>query len=245
MSFSIATGGFFQGENSVASTSTTFSITTVATGDFILAEFDAGDTGVNGKAVTNVTSTRCTWSQFAPTSGALNLNTNFFLNVWKGTVNSVGADTLTVTFSASMGGSNCRFDGREFKSTSGNAFLDVFGTVNINGGTSSWASLTPAGSGELYWGWCEDDGSATLPVTPASFVGQADAHANGEGYCLSVPTGSPYTPNWSDSGFSAGIMVLVTEIASLPAGPPLGKQDLPYFPVVIPIIAGQRAGHSR
>jgi hypothetical protein len=222
VSFSAA-GSLQNGENSVAATSTTFSLTTVTVGDFILASV-ANDSNI---AASNVSSTKATWTQFTPASGALSFTNGQAINHWIGKVTSTGADTVTVTFASSMGGGNSRFDAREFSSTSGNAFLDTSGTVNGTG-TASWATLTPAGSGELYWGWCENSGSATGGST-SGFVYEPDAHANGAGYCLSVS--AAYTPVWGDSGQVAGIMVLVTETGGTPPA------DLPGIPAQNPLLA--------
>lgn len=199
-----AVGSLQDAENSVSGTSTTFSLTTTTIGDFVLASIANGDTGTPGQQVSGVSSARCTWRQLA---SADSLDTDFFVSIWIGTVESVGSDTVTVTYASSMGGASSRFNAREFESFTGGAVLDTYGTVDHSGGTSSWATLVPSRTNELYWGWCEDFGSATAGST-SGFVYESDSHGNGSGYDLNVS--SSYTPVWGDSGMVAGLMVLVS-----------------------------------
>ena len=236
-----AAGTLTEAENAVAATSTTFSLTTNTVGNFILAQF-----ACNTSFASAVTSTRCTWTQLAPATGAASFtfSSPFNSNIWIGRVNSVGSDTVSVTFNASMGGANCRFDAREFHSSTGVAVLETYGTVNTAGGTSSWATLTPAGSGRLYWGWCEDSGSAVAGST-SGFVYEPDSHSNGAGYCLSVS--SAYTPVWGDSSQVAGIMVLVSgtlpgiDQPSIQPGPTWIRLFKPGLVKPVPSMPWQRA----
>jgi hypothetical protein len=212
-----AVGSLQGAENAVSGTSTTFSLTTTTAGDFILAEITNDNYNAAGPEQTsNVTSSRVTWNQITgnillPISGA-----SYYGSVWLGQVNSAGSDTVTVTYASSMGGNNSRFDAREFHSTVvAVPYLDTHGSIARTTGAASWATLTPAGSGELYWGWCENSGSEAAGST-SGFVYEGDAHGNGEGYCLSVS--AAYTPVWGDSGQVAGIMVLMTETLPATAG---------------------------
>lgn len=227
MTFTIA-GSLQAAENTVAGTTTTFALTVTAAtaGEFILAQFCC-----NTSFVTNVTSTKCTWSQFAPLTGATSFtfSSPFNSNVWKGTPNSTGSDTITCTFNASMGGANCRFDAREAHASLGSPTLDTFGSVNIPGGTNTWANLTPSGSGRMYWGWCEDAASSVSGSTPG-FVYEPDLNGNACGYCLNVS--AAYAPVWGDSNQVAGLMVLVQE-GVVAAAPPQ--------PLVVPSLAAIQA----
>ena len=190
--------------------SSSYSLTTHNNGDYVLLEMV-----VNTHAATGVSGGGCTWTQVSTTVSLPNLGGTGgagFGNVWLGKVTSAGTASATVTFAASLGGSNSRFVAREFSTTTGVAAFDVQGSVTSP--TANWASLTPSGVGELYWGYCEDDASAVAGSTPG-FVYETDVNENGEGYCLNVS--SAYTPVWGDSTMQAGVMVLIREIFLPPA----------------------------
>lgn len=223
-----AVGSLTSIENSPAGSSQAYSLTTTAAGDWVLMEM-----AVNAQAATAVSGGLGggTWTQLTTTVSLPVLQgSQGFGNVWAGRVTSPGTANVTVTFAASLGGANSRFTAREFSVTSGNIALDVQGSVIS--ATSNWAALTPAGSGELYWGYCEDAASAVAGGT-SGFVYAVDGNGNGEGYCLSVS--SAYTPVWGDSTMQAGVMVLVREIPApvlMPA--PCARQRV----AVIPFRAG-------
>lgn len=201
-----AVGSLTSAENAVSGTSTTFSLTPSTAGDFILVSL-----ANNSQAASAVTSSRVTWTKLTSDFSFTTTSPTMWINHWIGTVNSTGADTVTVTYAGSMGGNNSRFDAREFHSSLGNVALDQTGTVSSAGGTANWATLTPAGSGRLYWGWSEDQGSAVAGST-SGFVYEPDSHSNASGYCLNVS--AAYTPVWGDSGMIAGVMVLVREVSA-------------------------------
>lgn len=206
-----AVGSLQSAENAVAATTTTFSLTPGSTSDFILVSL-----ANNSQPASNVTSTKVAWTKLTADFSMTSTSPTMWINHWIGIPSATGADTVTVTYAASMGGNNSRFDAREFHSSLGNVALDGSpGTVN-GAGTASWATLTPAGPGRLYWGWCEDSGSAVAGGT-SGFVYEPDSHSNASGYCLSVS--AAYTPVWGDSGMIAGLMVLLKEGAAASAPP--------------------------
>jgi hypothetical protein len=205
-----AAGSLTSAENAVAGTSTTYALTTVTAGNFILASLSN-----NSQPASAVSSTRVTWTKLTADFTFTSTSPSLINNIWLGTVNSAGSDTVTVTFAASMAGNNSRFDAREFHSSVGSVFLDKTGTVGPTA-SANWATLTPAGPGELYWGWSEDSGSAVAGST-SGFVYEPDSHSNQAGYCLSVS--SAYTPVWGDAGAIGGVMVLMTETAPGGRGP--------------------------
>jgi hypothetical protein len=205
-----AVGSLTSAENAVSATTTTFSLTTTTAGDFILVSLCN-----NSQPAIAVSSTRVTWYQLTPAFSFASMSPTGQINHWLGRVNSAGSDTVTVTYAASMGGNNSRFDAREFHSSVGNVVVDAVGTVS-GAGTANWATLTPTGAPggpRMYWGWAEDSGSGVAGST-SGFVYEPDSHSNQEGYCLSVT--AAYTPVWGDAGAIAGVMILLRE-----AGRPL------------------------
>ena len=83
--------------------------------------------------------------------------------------------------------STIRGAGQEFSATSGGWQLDSQASLN-SGGTNTWPSLTPAASGELYFGWAYDSGSATGGSTPG-YSYFADGNGNGLAYNVSCAEG--------------------------------------------------------
>lgn len=197
-------------EDAPAGSSSAYSLTTQAAGDYVLLA-----TVVNTHAATAVSGGGVTWTQAGTTVSLPNLGGTGgagFGSVWLGKVTAAGTASVTVTFAASLSGSNSRFVAREFSVTTGHAAFDVQGSVTS--ATAGWASLTPSGTGELYWGYCEDGGT-TVAGSTSGFTYEIDVHGNGEGFCLSVS--APYQPVWGDGGMQAGVMVLVKEINPGPA----------------------------
>jgi hypothetical protein len=122
--------------------------------------------------------------------------------------------TVTPSWSGTAPGS---FDiaGHEFHSTAESWALDVQGNLD-SAGTANWASLTPAGNGELYFGF-EANGGTASGGTTSGYVYNTDAIGNGQAYRLSCPSGVATFPVWADSNGRAGIMVLVQETAAAAA----------------------------
>jgi hypothetical protein len=209
-----AAGSLTSLEDAPAGSSSSYSLTTHAAGNWVLLE-----TVVNSTSATAVSGGLGggTWTQLSTTVSLPNLGGTGgagFGSVWAGKVVSAGTANVTVTFGASLGGNNSRFVAREFSVTSGNIAFDVQGAVTS--ATANWASLAPAVSGELYWGYCED-GSSAVAGSTTGFVYETDAHGNGEGYCLSVS--AAYQPVWGDSTMQAGVMVLIREVTAVTAPP--------------------------
>ena len=207
-----AVGSLTSLEDAPAGASSAYSLTTHTAGDYVLLE-----TVVNTHAATAVSGGLGggTWTQISTTVSLPNLGGTGgagFGNVWLGKVTSAGTANVTVTFAASLGGSNSRFVAREFSTTTGVVAFDVQGSVTS--ATANWASLTPSKAGELYWGFCEDGSSAVAGSTPG-FTYETDANGNGEGYNLNVS--APFQPAWGDSTMQAGVMVLIREVFPLPA----------------------------
>ena len=107
--------------------------------------------------------------------------------------------------------------GHEFSSTVGSWALDTQGHVDSSG-TNTWASLTPAGAGELYFGYCADAGSAAAGST-SGYTYEVDAQSNGLAFNPAC-TGSAQAPVWGDAGQAFGVMVLVKETAAAFTAPP-------------------------
>jgi hypothetical protein len=138
--------------------------------------------------------------------------------VFFGTVTATGAGTATISWSGTAP-ATWSTAGQEFHSTAGSWAFDKQGNLD-SGGTSNWPSLTPAGTGELYWGFISDSGSSVAGSTSGyTYNANADTTSDGMAYNLSVSSAS--FPVWGDAGQQFGIVILVAESAasSFPAVP--------------------------
>jgi hypothetical protein len=191
---------------------TTPSLTTSTAGDFVLAEIRNGTN--NTVTVTGLSSSNATWTQLGTSLiGSVNTDT---ASVWLGKVTAASTATVTISWSGTTP-ALIRGDFQEFSSSvAGPIVLDKQG--NLDGsGTNTWVSLTPAKSGELYFGWALDSGSAVGGST-SGYVYQVDTQSNGVAYNLNCAGGVATAPVWGDSTHVFGIMVLVAVQSS--AGPP-------------------------
>jgi hypothetical protein len=156
-----------------------------------------------------------------------------------GKVTAASAATVTVTWSGTSDG-YVRGTGQEFSSSAGSWTADTW-TYLASAGTSQWPSLTAAGSGELYFGWALNGGTAT-GTSGSGWVLSVDTHGNGQEYNVSTGPSTVTPKAWSDGSQQTGIMALIKE---LPAAV-VSQGPLKNNPAIIVSNAGWRgAGHSR
>lgn len=208
MTFAAVGSGF--GTANVSS----FSLTPNTIGDIIIC----GIINASNPTVfaTALSSSNVTWvtlgSSFA---GSTNVKTQ---QVFLGTVTSTSTATVTITWSGTAPAS-IEIAGQEFSTTVGasSVTLDVQGHIDSTG-TTTWASLTPGhGSGELYWGYAYNTGSAVAGSTSGfTYNANPDGHGNGMAYNPNCAN-SAQAPVWGDTTEAFGIMVLVYEASA--AGP--------------------------
>lgn len=194
------------GNLSSAAGATTFSLTPAGVGNLILFEVENPSATVWATALS---SSNVTWSVMGVKfSGTTNARSS---TLFQGKVTATSAQTVTITFNGTAG--NCHGVGHEFSSTAGAWALDVQGNLD-SAGTATWPSLTPAGSGELYFGYSINSSGAVAGSTSGyTYVANADGAANGMAYnpaCGAGATG----PVWGDSTEIFGIMALVKETSA-------------------------------
>ena len=170
--------------------SATFSLTPSAIGNLII--LDVAQFSNSTVFASSVASSNVTWTSVGHFLGSVNTGTH---TLFLGQVTATGAATVTPTWSGSTP-AGVIFDWHEFHSTLGAWSLDTFTHLD-NAGTTTWPSMTPAGSGELYWGYAFNATSAVNPSpNPDSHGTQYSvgaATSNGQAYNLSAP--SPISPN--------------------------------------------------
>lgn len=172
-----------------------------------------------------VSSSRVTWTKAVPDQGP-NTNGNISQsptqwngNVWFGTVNSVGSDTVTFSYTSGTTPSFTNATAIEVTSPTGNWSLDSFAVLNSSSGTSTWPSVTPANSGTLVFGFAWNFGSAVSGSTSGyTYNSNADTAGNGYAYNLNAAGGTSTAAVWGDSTETYGIVVAVSQS---PSGPSL------------------------
>jgi hypothetical protein len=188
-----------------------------------------------------------TWApigtKFAGTTNA------FYATVFAGTVTATGAGTAVPSWSGTAP-AGFEITGHEFTSTVGSWVFDTQGTLDVAGNASTWATLTPAASGELYFGSATNAISSPVGGSTPGYVytsGANNPDGDGSVYNLSCPAGIPTAPVWGDSHWGFGVMVLMQETSGASAAPASGPAlRLPNFPAPVVTSAGWRnAGHSR
>lgn len=185
--------------------STALSVSNQATGNLLLV----GVTNTSNNTVwcTGLSGGGATWAAFGVKFAASTTLAEYF-TVFAGTVTATGAGTVTPSWSGTAP-AGYHLDGHEFSSSVGSWSLDSQGTVDAV--TGNWASLTPAGSGELYFGFEDNTGAASAGTT-SGYVYSVNASGGGRAYNLSCAGGVATFPVWADPADGrAGIMVLVRE----------------------------------
>jgi hypothetical protein len=225
-----AVGSSTSGANSSGSALTSFSLTPNGAGNFILAEV----ANYQGTAVAvALSSTNVSWSLLGNSfSGTGFQAAGCTAQCFIGVVTSTSAATVTITWGP---GTNTVFTFaafQEFSSTTGIPVLDVQGHIDTAAANSNWASLTPAASGELYWGYALNNSTAAAGSTSGYvYTPNSDHAGDGAAYNLSCAAGTATFPVWGDTHEAFGLMVLMRpQPADVALGQPFTLWELaaPY-----------------
>ena len=223
MAFHKASTAFLQ------ATTATLTISPAAVGDFIVLSV-----ATNSKTIfaTGVTSANITWVQVGPpgdditdqgltdvlleddtTDLTLEGGTTFSgsTNTWSmslfvGNVKTLGSAVSLISFNGVP--SAIQVAGQEFYSDSGTWFIDVAGTYDGTGISTS-PSVTPHGAGELYWTYDIDSGTA-IAGSQTGWVYNVDAHGSGNAYTVAGAAGAT-SAIWADSGHTFAYAVMLRE----------------------------------
>lgn len=180
-------------------------------GDLMLLEVD----NYSNSTVhcTGITGGGCTWTSVVTFNGTHNANSH---TLFMGTVTATGAQTATPTWSGTMPG--FEINGHEFISSVGSWSVDTTGTLDVTTGTASWTSLTPAKSGELYFGFASNSATGIAGST-SGYTYNINTEGDATAYNLSCPAGVGTFPVWGNAEALIGIMALIQETPSASAGP--------------------------
>jgi hypothetical protein len=233
---------FGGGSNFGYSTTSTFSLTPSTVGDLILVEVISET--VADYAI-ELSSTNVTWTVLVAHTALPAIGSLYISTIFIGEVTSTSTETVTVTYNT--GSPTVRIFWAEFNNTTGygNLELDTVGVVSTS--TLNFPSLTPHGTGELYFGYAFNAGSAVAGST-SGYTYQIDA--NGNGACWNTDcTGSVQTPVWGGTAADIyGIAVLIREATPGPVtvSLPIARvrnNVAPLIPVgLMQIISGHTTG---
>jgi hypothetical protein len=193
----------------IQATSSSFSLTPHTVGDLILIEVSGSSSAVYP---VSLSSSNVTWSSWGYYRGTAN---GYSAAVFAGKVTAASAATVTVAWSGTAP-SLIFVDGQEFSSTVGSWALDQIGHIDTTGANSTWAALTPAGAGELYFGYADDPGTAVAGST-SGYTYVVDAQSDAMAYNPAC-TSAAQAPVWGDTGQAFGMMVLVKETGTTLTG---------------------------
>ena len=135
------------------------------------------------------------------------------LEIWTGTVGTIGSSTITVAYSGAVTSINIGLAAQEFTSTSGSATvwaLDTGGaTANASSTTATFPQLTPAGTGELYFGYGAVANTGLAGAT-SGFTYATTSDADVATYDTSVASVVQPTATQSPAGVAGAVAVLIT-----------------------------------
>ena len=178
-------------------------------GDIILCAVFADSAEVSA---TGITGGNCSWVQI---SGYVGLTNPVGVFVFAGTVTATGSATATIVFNGTTPALSAV--AQEFSVSAGWS-ADVQGFKDVATGTSACPSLTPAGTGELYFSYLGSASELTSTAGSTSgFTYHVDSYGFGLCFDASCGTGAQ-APTWG-SNFPFGIAVL------LKPSPPAGGQS--------------------
>ncbi len=197
---------------------TTFTVSPQSVGNLILMEVITFSQSVY---CTGISGGGCTWQQIGPVYAGGDVTPaagSFSAVMFAGKVTATGSATATLSLNGTA--PTIRGAGHEFSSSAGAWTFDVQGVVDTGGGTASFPSLTPAGAGELYFGYAIDQFNGTNGSTTGYTYGQ-DAHGNNWLYNPNC-TSSAQAPTTGDSENIFGLAVLVRSVSALSLFSPVG-----------------------
>ena len=138
--------------------------------------------------------------------------------IWYGTVTSTGSSTITVNYPGGAPSDWIEFNAQEFSSSAGSGTtwgVDHTGTQsNASSTTETFPSLSPSGSGELYFGYADAIGGYPSVGSTSGFTYGITSGANVVAYDTSVSSPSAYQPTASVSPAEVSLALATTFTAT-------------------------------
>ena len=194
---------------------TTLSVTTQTVGDVLVvcAEVDSATPTVSSISGGGVT----TWTRGVQFAGSGTSEEE----IWFGPVTTTGTSTVSFTWTSPVTSDTTEYSAQEFSAGLGTSTawaLDTAGTLdNASSTTIAFPAATPAGSGELYFGYTVAGTTASNGSTPG-FTYTATASGNITAYDPDVSGAVSPSATQTPAGTSSSVAVLL--IVSDGAPPP-------------------------
>jgi hypothetical protein len=206
-----AVGGFVSSAGSGVST---LQVDPHAKGDALVAVVKVGSSSVT---VASVSGGGASWTRVETFEDG-----GHGEDLWLGTVTTPGVSTVTVGFSASVAGIDIDLGAQEFSSSLGTGAYwskdRAAGQDNASSTTVAFPTLSPAGQGELYFGYARGPGSLSAGTTPGvTYTTTADGNLVAYDPAVSA-TLSP-TGQTSSANPSASVGALITATGTAPPAP--------------------------
>jgi len=135
------------------------------------------------------------------------------IEIWTGTVSTIGTSTITGAFSGSVTSVETGLNAQEFSASSGSSTVwgkDTGGGIsNASSTTATFPKLTPRGSGELYFGDAVEANTGSAGTTPGFTYALTDK-ANVVAYDTKVSSAVQPMAKQSPGSVSGGLAVLIT-----------------------------------
>ena len=148
------------------------------------------------------------------------------LKMWSGIVSTTGSSNVTATFSGSVGSIETGLAAQEFSVSPGPSKAwakDASGGIsNLSSTTVALPKLTPAGTGELYFGYGATNSAASAGTT-ADFRYATTSDDDVVAYNTNVSTAVQPTASQSSASVSGGLAALITASAANGGAPPTIK----------------------
>ncbi len=189
---------------------TTLSVSPSTVGDMLAVTVMNTSTSVTVSSLSGGGVT--TWTKAAGFAGSVGTDEE----IWYGKVTTAGASTITATWSGSIAGDTTEYSAQEFSASTGSGTtwaVDHTGTLNnASSSTTTYPSLSPTGSSELYFGYMID-ATATGGST-TGFTYATTSASNQVAYNPSVSSPSAYQPTGTQTPASTSSAVAATFTAT-------------------------------
>ena len=201
---------------------TTNTITTQNVGDLIVVDVNTGNSSPTGPSISSIatsgTGVISNWSRVGFLAGNSTVNR---VEMWEGTVSTIGSTTITVTPSATLGNTD-EITAMEYTASGINAgsTWSVDGkNTNVSSGSSTvtYPSITSQYQSELYVGYAQVQNTPATAGSTSGFQYVVTGESNLLTYNPSLSASTTYQPtgNQNSSGSASTIgAVFVADVAS-------------------------------
>ncbi len=188
-------------------------VTPQTVGDVLVVFAEVETTGPTVSSVTG--GGVATWTKGGQFAGSDGVDSE----IWFGKITTTGSATVSFTWSSSISGHAAEYGAQEFSAGLGaNTVWALDKTAGTNGASSTtvpFPSLTPSGSGELYFGYAQVANSAAKGAT-TGFTYAVTTNGNAVTYDPNVSGTVAPTATQSPAGVSTSVGVLLSASGGTP-----------------------------